>query len=412
MKVIGLMSGTSADGVDAAVVEIRGAPSDTFATLSTGLSVKLLSFTFVPFDADQRARIFALFDPATGTVDRICHMNFALGEWFAAAALRAIEEAGLTPDDVALIGSHGQTIYHAVSADSAVKSTLQIGEAAVIAARTGITTVADFRVADVAAGGQGAPLVSYVDWLLLRHPARVRAVQNIGGIANVTYLPPGDDPSAVLAFDTGPGNMLIDYAAGRATAGTQTFDRDGALAARGRVDEELLAELMAHPYLALSPPKTTGREQFGAPFGAEVWAQAEAGGLRGEDVVATLTAFTAASIADAYRRFLPQLPDEVILGGGGASNPTLVAMLGRRLVPTCVTTHEALGLSSDAKEAMAFAVLAYETIHGRPGNLPACTGAGTRTVLGKITPGANYVQLFQLLWSTIGLGGKKVKRKT
>jgi anhydro-N-acetylmuramic acid kinase len=182
-------------------------------------------------------------------VDRICQMNFALGEWFAAAALRAIEEVRLSPGDVALIGSHGQTIYHAVGEDSPVKSTLQIGEAAVIAARTGITTVADFRVADVAAGGQGAPLVSYVDWLLLRHPTRARAVQNIGGVANVTYLPAGAGPAGVLAFDTGPGNMLIDYAASRATAGVETFDQDGTLAARGRVNETLLAELMAHPYL-------------------------------------------------------------------------------------------------------------------------------------------------------------------
>ena len=382
MKVIGLMSGTSADGVDAAVVEIGGAPPN--------LSVELLSFTCVPFDVAQRRRIFALFDPATGTVERICQMNFVLGEWFATAAWRAIEEAGLAPDDVALIGSHGQTIYHAVGEDSPVKSTLQIGEAAVIAARTGITTVADFRVADVAAGGQGAPLVSYVDWLLLRHPAHTRAVQNIGGIANVTYLPPGDDPDDVLAFDTGPGNMLIDYAAERATAGQQTFDLDGALAAQGRVDEGLLAELMAHPYLRQPPPKTAGREQFGVPFGAEVWARAMRRGLRGQDVVATVTAFTAASIADAYRRFLAQSPDEVILGGGGAHNRTLVAMLRQRLAPARLVTHETLGLSSDAKEAIAFAVLAYETIHGRPGNLPACTGAGSRAVLGKITPGNNY----------------------
>jgi anhydro-N-acetylmuramic acid kinase len=395
MKIIGLMSGTSADGVDAAVVEICGAPPD--------LLVELLTFTCVPFDADQRARIFALFDPTTGTVDRICQMNFALGEWFAAAALRAIQETSLTPDDVALIGSHGQTIYHAVGADSLTKSTLQIGEAAVIAARTGITTVSDFRVADVAAGGQGAPLVSYVDWLLLRHPTLVRAVQNIGGIANVTYLPPGDDPAGVLTFDTGPGNMLIDDAASRATAGAQTFDRDGGLAASGQVNNELLAELLNHPYLTQPPPKTTGREQFGVPFGTEVWARAEAQGLRDEDMVATLTAFTAASIADAYRHFLPQMPDEVILGGGGANNPTLVAMLHQRLSPAHVTTHDALGLSTkapltqahftEAKEALAFAVLAYETIHGRPGNLPTCTGAGTRVVLGKITPGANYLSL-------------------
>jgi anhydro-N-acetylmuramic acid kinase len=379
------MSGTSADGVDAAVVEVDGSPPD--------LSVELLSFTAVPFDAEQRKHIFALFDPATGTVDRICQMNFALGEWFAAAALQAIDEAGLTPGNVALIGSHGQTIYHAVGEDSPLKSTLQIGEAAVIAARTGITTVADFRVADVAAGGQGAPLISYVDWLLLRHPVQARAVQNIGGIANLTYLPPGDDPTGVLAFDTGPGNMLIDYAVTRATAGEQTLDRDGALAAEGQVDGSLLADLMGHPYLVQEPPKTTGREQFGTPFGAKVWARAKGRGLRDQDVVATFTAFTAASIADAYGRFLPQLPDEVILGGGGAHNRTLVAMLRQRLAPAHVTAHETLGLSSDAKEAMAFAVLAYETIHGRPGNLPACTGARTRAVLGNITPGDNYARI-------------------
>jgi anhydro-N-acetylmuramic acid kinase len=382
MNVIGLMSGTSVDGVDAAVVEIDGAPP--------GLSVELLSFTAVPFDAGQRARIFALFDPSTGTVDRICQINFAIGEWFAAAALQAIADAGLTLDEVDLIGSHGQTIYHAVGQDSPVKSTLQIGEAAVIAERTGITTVSDFRVADIAAGGQGAPLVSYVDWLLLRHPTYARAVQNIGGIANVTYLPPSDDPADVLAFDTGPGNMLIDYAASQAVSGRQTFDQDGLLAARGRVDQRLLARLMAHPYLAQSPPKTTGREQFGVTLGAEIWVRALAQGLRGEDIVATLTAFTAASIADAYRRFLPHMPDEAILGGGGANNPTLVAMLRQRLAPTRVTTHEAVGLSTKAKEAISFAVLAYETLHGRPGNLPSCTGAVARRVLGKITPGANY----------------------
>lgn len=391
MKVIGLMSGTSVDGVDAAVVEIQGAPPN--------LEIALLSFTHMLFNRDQQRRIFSLFDPTTGTVDQICAMNFAIGEWFASAALQAIEEAGLSPPgaapgrDIALIGSHGQTIYHAVGADAPVKSTLQIGEAAVIAARTGITTVADFRVADVAAGGQGAPLVSYVDWLLLRHPTLTRAVQNIGGIANVTYLPPGDDPAGVVAFDTGPGNMLIDDAARRATNGTQTYDRDGMLAAQGRIDRELLAEWMAHPYLAQSPPKTTGREQFGAKYGALIWAQAQERGLFANDTAATLTAFTAASIADAYRRFLPYMPNEVILGGGGASNPTLVRMLRQHLAPTRVLSHEAVGLPSDAKEAIAFAVLAYEAIHGRPGNLPTCTGAGTRTILGKITPGANYASL-------------------
>jgi anhydro-N-acetylmuramic acid kinase len=385
MKVIGLMSGTSVDGIDVAVVEIRGAPPN--------LEVAPLSFTYVAFDAAQRQQVLSLFAPPTGTVDRICHANFALGERFAAATLQGIKEAGLDRGDIALVGSHGQTLYHAVDSDAPTRSTLQVGEAAVIAARTGITTISDFRVADVAAGGQGAPLVSYVDWLLLRHPERTRAVQNIGGIANVSYLPPGDSSEGVFAFDTGPGNMLIDDAARRATGGELDYDRDGEIAAQGRVDAELFNALMAHPYLRRAPPKTTGREEFGSLYGATVWEEASQRGLRPQEVVATLTAFTAASIADAYQRFLPRMPDQVVLGGGGAHNPTLVSMLQQRLGSIPVIDHEALGFSSDAKEAIAFAVLAYETIHGRPGNLPTCTGASSRTVLGKITPGRNFATL-------------------
>jgi len=396
MIVIGLMSGTSADGIDAAVVEINGAPPT--------LTVKQLSFSFLPYDADQRARIFPLFDPEISRVDRICQMNFAIGHWFADAALLAMREAGLEPGDIDLIASHGQTIYHSVEAESPVKSTLQIGEAAVIARRTGVTTVADFRVADVAAGGQGAPLVSHLDWLLLRHPGKVRAVQNIGGIGNVTYLPPGDDPAGALAFDTGPGNMLMDYATARATGGAQAFDRNGRLAAAGQVDYEFVAELMAHPYFALPLPKTTGREQFGVQFGAEIWDQAVARGMSGPDIVATLTAFTVASIADAYRRFLPAMPDEVIVGGGGASNATLMAMLAAQLSPSKVMTLDevgrdlggaVVGIDSDSREAISFAVMAYETLHGRPGNLPSCTGANSPAVLGKVTPGLNYRNLMQ-----------------
>jgi anhydro-N-acetylmuramic acid kinase len=211
----------------------------------------------------------------------------------------------------------------------------------------------------------------------------------------VTYLPAGDDPTGVVAFDTGPGNVLIDDAARRASGGRLTYDRDGHLAAQGHVNQPLLAELLAHPYLAQPPPKTTGRELFSASFGEHVWTRGKSRGLHDADIVATLTAFTAASIADAYARFLPQQPDEVILGGGGASNPVLVRMLQQRLAPSRVTTHEALGLSSDAKEAIAFAVLAYETIHGRAGNLTTCTGAAFRAVLGKIVPGNNYGKLYK-----------------
>jgi anhydro-N-acetylmuramic acid kinase len=385
MKVLGLMSGTSADGIDAALTDITGAPPH--------LNARLILHTHIPFTSEQRAEIFALFEPTTGSVDRICHMNFQLGEWFAAAALQALAQADLKPTDIDLIGSHGQTIYHAVDADSPIKSTLQIGEEAVIAARTGVTTVADFRVADVAAGGQGAPLVSYVDWLLLRHESRCRSIQNIGGIANVTYLPPGDDDSAVIAFDTGPGNMLIDAAVNRVTDGEQTYDEDGAFAASGNIDRALLAELMAHPFLSQRPPKTTGREQFGMRYANELWSRAQSQGISDADLVATLTAFTADSIADAYRHFLPQMPDEVILGGGGAKNPTLLTLLRKALDPIAVTTHEAVGIPDDAKEALAFAVLAYETLHGRAGNLPNCTGASRRAVLGKLTLGANYQSL-------------------
>ncbi|GEM_PF-152309 len=374
--VVGLMSGTSVDGIDAAVCQIEGAPPH--------LQVELLSFTRTDFDPTLRSRIFRAFSPQTGTVDLICALNFEIGEAFARAALRAVERAGLAPEEVHLIGSHGQTIYHLPGGP--VPSTLQIGEAAVIAERTGVTTVADFRVADVAAGGQGAPLVSYVDYLLFRHEGKTRAVQNIGGIANVTLLPARCSPEEVLAFDTGPGNMLIDHAAQRATDGEWNCDHNGQLAARGKVDEKLLAELMSHPYLKRPPPKTTGREVFGAQLGDQIWQQAKAQGLADEDIVATLTAFTARSIADAYHRFLPPM-EEVILGGGGSHNSILRGMIEGELAPARVLLHEDFGLSADAKEALAFAVLAYEAWHGRPGNLPSATGASHRVVLGKISPG-------------------------
>ena len=379
MLILGLMSGTSVDGIDVAIVDVTGAPP--------ALSVHLRHFTTIPFTPEQRQAIFRLFSPETGRVDVICAMNFRLGQWLADAALQAIAQAGLTPAQVDLIGSHGQTIYHQVGEDAETPSTLQIGEAAVIAERTGVTTVSDFRVADVAAGGQGAPLVSYVDWLLLRDAHLHRAAQNIGGIGNVTYLPAENAPEQPLSFDTGPGNMLIDATVTRITHGVQAYDEDGRLAAQGRVHEGWLAALLAHPYLHQPLPKTAGREQFGAEFAAEVWAQAEALGLSGPDRVATLTAFTAASIARAYRDFLPTFPDEMILSGGGAYNPTLVNMLRQRLKPARVRLSDEFGLPADAKEAMAFAVLAYETFHARPGNLPSCTGARHPAILGKITPG-------------------------
>ncbi len=380
MKVIGLMSGTSADGIDAAVVELSGAPP--------ALRWRLLAYVERAHPPDLRAEIFACFRPETGQVDRICRLNFALGHAFAQAALAATARAGLSPDDIDLIGSHGQTLWHIPDGPDA--STFQVGEAAVIAEETGITTVSNFRPRDMAAGGQGAPLVAYVDTLLLRHPSQVRVAQNIGGIANLTYLPPIGSREAPIAFDTGPGNMIIDDLAHRVTQGAWRYDRDGALAAQGQVNAALLAELMAEPYLRQPPPKTTGRELFGRQYADRVWQQGEAAGLSGPDRVATVTAFTAHSIAQAYRDHLPRFPDDVIVSGGGAHNPTLMAMLQALISPAQVRTSDELGLPSAAKEAIAFAVLAYETWHGRPGTLAAATGARHAAVLGDVTPGRRW----------------------
>jgi len=402
MIVLGLMSGTSADGIDAAIVEIQGAPPD--------LAVRLLYHQLAPYDPLLREEIFRCFRSEMESVDRICRLNFALGEAFAAAAMQAIAAAGLRPGDIDLIGSHGQTIWHAIATQRGggqggpydfVPSTLQIGESAVIAERTGITTISDFRTRDVAAGGQGAPLVSYVDWLLFSHQALHRALQNIGGIGNVTFLPAGrpvnerGEPTGVIAFDTGPGNMLIDDAAKRATGGRWTYDRDGQLAAQGTTNQDLLSELLAHPYLRLRPPKTTGREEFGAQMGERIWEKGQRMGLSGADIVRTVTVFTALSIAQAYRDYLPHQPAQVILGGGGAYNPTLVALLYEYLALAQVLQMEDIGFASAAKEALAFAILAYETWHNRIGTIPACTGARRATVLGKITPGENYRTLIR-----------------
>ncbi len=376
MIVVGMMSGTSVDGIDTVIARIFGAPP--------ALTWQIIGHSHMPFADDLRAEIFACFRPATGTVDRLCGLNFALGRAYAAAAQEAIRAAGLRREDVDLIGSHGQTLWHIPTGSAA--STLQMGEAAVIAEETGIPVVSNFRPRDMAAGGQGAPLVAYVDRLLFTHPANFRALQNIGGIANVTFLPPaGKEGFAPLAFDTGPGNMLIDDAARRATDGRLAFDEDGRLALSGQVHETLLADLLAHPYLQEKPPKTTGREVFGRQMGEELWHKGSQLGLTPEDLVATLTAFTAESIARAYRAFLPAQPQEIIVSGGGARNPALMQMLRERVLPARVMRSDDLGLPAEQKEALAFAVLAYETWHRRPGNLPEATGASRPVILGQIT---------------------------
>lgn len=381
---IGLMSGTSVDGIDSALVAICGQGSD--------ISVELRHFATYPIDAAIRQEIFQISMPESSDVSRICQLNFVLGEIFADAANRLVREAGLRNSDIDLIGSHGQTVHHLPNSAAVgpvrTSSTLQLGEPAVIAERTAITTVSGFRTRDMAAGGQGAPLVPYLDYLLFRHPTITRAIQNIGGIGNVTYLPAGEPSTAVVAFDTGPGNMVIDALMRIATAGRESFDRDGRLAANGNVASDLLAKLMQHPYFLLPPPKSTGRELFGEQFSRELICRAATYGVQGSDLVATATAFTAESIAYHYQRLLNPIKriDQVIVGGGGAQNSTLMQMLRERLAPAQVFTHEVLGMPSEAKEAIAFAVLANETICGRSSNIPSATGARRPVVLGSITP--------------------------
>jgi anhydro-N-acetylmuramic acid kinase len=389
--VIGLMSGTSADGIDVAIVRLEGAPPT--------LTWNLLAYAHRIFTPELRAEIFACFRPETGSVDRLCRLNFVLGEAFGNAVLESVHNAGLSMKEIDLIGSHGQTFWHEPPVGSASGSTLQLGEPAIIAEMTGVPVVSNYRTRDMAAGGQGAPLVPLADWVLLSHPTRIRTAQNIGGIANVTFLPPvyakqepssqvnvrSDSAHGILAFDTGPGNMLIDEVVRLATDGAWNYDHNGALAAQGNVNESLLLEWMAEPFFQQPPPRTTGRELFGTQRAMEYWSKASQRGLSSGDIVTTLTALTARSIEHAYRNFLPAFPDEVIVSGGGASNYTLMAMLTERLRPARLTTSDEYGLSIEAKEAVAFAVLAYETWHRRPGNIPTATGASRAVVLGNIT---------------------------
>lgn len=372
------MSGTSLDGVDAAVVEIDGGIPP--------VSWRLLGFHTRPYTSEERARIGAMIGE-TVSLPGLTAGNMWLGELFAAAALAAIEAAGLIPTDIDAIASHGQTVWHIPAAAGQPGATLQLGEPCVIAERTGVLTVADFRPRDIAAGGQGAPLVPFADYLLFHSDAESVVMLNIGGIANVTYLPRGGSPADLVAFDTGPGNMVINALVESLTRGAQTYDIDGALAARGTVRDDLLARLMDHPYFRQAPPKSTGREAFGAHYAADIQQFLEWTCARMEDVIATATALTAESIARAVRDFLPPDIDVVILGGGGRYNPTLVRMLTERLPGIAVRTHEDYGIPSDAKEAIAFALLGYATLCGVPNNVPAATGAAHPVVLGKIVPG-------------------------
>jgi anhydro-N-acetylmuramic acid kinase len=351
------MSGTSLDGIDVAIVEMHAHRVSTIGFQSTAYSENV------------RRAILAVSNTTTTTCE-ISRLNFRLGELYARAVLRACRSYG----PVRLIGCHGQTVYH-----EGGFSTLQIGEAAVIAERTGIPVVSDFRKRDIAAGGQGAPLVPYVDYLLFRHPRRTRVALNIGGIANITVIPAGATREEVVAFDTGPGNMVIDALASEYTAGKRAFDRGGRIAAQGKVDRALLQRLMADPYYRKAPPKSAGREQYGAEFVAGL----KQTDLPLPDLIATATVLTAATIATAAAAFAPA---ELIVSGGGANNPQILGYLAAFLPGVAIATSSDYGVAIDAKEAIAFAVLAYETWRRRPSNLPSATGARRAVLLGTITP--------------------------
>lgn len=372
---IGLMSGTSLDGIDAALIAIEGSAEQP--------EVETLATLAVPYPAGLRERLLPVAEGEAVSVGAISALHRDVAIAFAEAAQQVIEAAGLSGAAIASIGSHGQTVHHQPPTGSAPGHTLQLGEGAWIAERTGVTTVSNFRSRDMAAGGQGAPLVPLVDYLLLRHPERARCIQNLGGIGNVTYLPAGATPKQVLAFDTGPANLLIDAVAQQLTG--RPFDRDGALVAAGQVDSRLLAGWLADPYFALPPPKSTGRESFGYARAGQLLA--EAAHLSPADLLATVSELTVESIARAYGDWLPTAPAEVFLGGGGVRNRYLVRRLRERLAPATVASTAEVGIDSDFKEAIAFAVLAWLRCSNRPGNLPSVSGAARAVLLGDVHPG-------------------------
>ena len=381
MLIVGLMSGTSLDGIDAALVEVGGNSTDD-------VNARVVRALTLSYDDARREAIHAAI--VAGTAEALCGLHAELGEWLAEAAIRVCAEAGVELSSVDAIGSHGQTVWHRPPSPEARGATFQLGDPATLAERTGRPVVSDFRARDVAAGGHGAPLVPWVDRLLFADPRGPRALQNIGGIGNVTRVPAKGSDEAVFAFDTGPGNALIDAAVELATGGRHSFDRGGALAARGEVDHELLADLLRHPYFAAAPPKSTGREEFGRPFVARLVEAARPEGDRDWlDLVATLTELTARTIAEAYARWVtPRGIHEVVVTGGGARNPTLMGRLRALLDPLPVVDGAALGIDPDAKEAVAFALLAWAHLRGIPANVPEATGARGPRVLGSLTPGA------------------------
>ncbi|OKP98187.1 anhydro-N-acetylmuramic acid kinase [Paenibacillus sp. P46E] len=380
--VVGLMSGTSLDGIDAAIVSIEG----------SGLQaeVKLLHYYSTPYDEELRERLKELCTVQHSSVDLVCGMNVYLAERFAEAAIEAVSSAGMVMEEIDLISSHGQTVWHIPQPDIhdpyLVRSTLQLGDLSVLAKRTGCAVVGDFRPADMAVGGQGAPLAPYGDLILYRDPGRGRLLQNVGGIGNCTALPPAAEPEDVFAFDTGPGNMVIDQVVYLLSGGERSYDDGGTWAMQGIVDWILVEEMMQHPYFGLQPPKSTGREVFGKAYAENFAAKARERSLADADIVATATAFTARTIAEGYNRYVFPLCriDEVIVSGGGAHNAALLDMLQAMLPDQKVLTSGNLGYNDDAKEAIIFALLGNDFMHGVANNLPSATGAERQTIMGKL----------------------------
>lgn len=373
MIVVGLMSGTSLDGITAAVVRFAEAESGRVST-------ELLAFTSRDYTPEQRERLARALTGASPA--EYCRLNFELGEWLAEAAILAMGEAGVSRKDIAAIASHGQSIWHEPG-----HSTWQTGESAVIAERTRIDVISDFRVRDMAAGGQGAPLVPIADGMLFADSTKWRALQNLGGIGNVSVVPPGGDLTAVRAFDTGPGCGVIDKVVRTLRPGLP-FDRDGKLASRGMPVRGVVDRLLAHAYFRAAPPKSTGPELFSPKYTDELIAacRAESPGCTDEDIIATAVSLTARSIGDACERFIAEPVTEVFLSGGGARNPALVRAITEAVAPRVVLDFDQAFFDGDAKEAVAFALLGYLHLTGRAGNVPRATGASGPRILGKRTP--------------------------
>jgi anhydro-N-acetylmuramic acid kinase len=383
MLVLGLMSGTSADGIDISLAQIYGSPPN--------IRAKLLAHTSAKFPSAVRTEILRVAEQHPISAGELSQLNFRLGEIFADAAFTACKTFRISPKKIGLIGSHGQTIFHqgqpAKYLGAPTASTLQIGEPSIIAAKTGITTVADFRPADIALGGQGAPLVPYADNLLYAHKTLGRVSLNLGGIANITVLPANAKPSQIFAFDTGPANILIDALVSHFTHGRQRFDKNAHLATQGRSIPALLDELMRDPYLKLVPPKSTGREYYGHSYVKKLFVLAKKHRAQPKDLIRATTVFTALSVIDALNRFvLPKIEiAHLIVSGGGAKNPLILAQLSAALGKIQVLPSSKFNVPTDAKESFAFALLAYETFHQRPSNLPSATGARGPAILGKIS---------------------------